>query len=104
MDNTRIDEFGTKYWYNKEGQYHCVDGPAVIYKCGDKFWYLNGKRHRENGPAIELNNGDKYWYLNGKLHRENGPVVERANGIKEHWINDVRYSSLDAGLMNEALQ
>ena len=27
---------------------------------------LKGKLHRVNGPAIEYDDGSKYWYLNGK--------------------------------------
>ena len=27
-------------------------------------WYLNDKLHRINGPAVEYANGDKYWFLN----------------------------------------
>jgi hypothetical protein len=39
-----------------------------IYKIdreGTKRWWLNGKRHRVDGPAIEYADGSKYWYFNG---------------------------------------
>lgn len=50
---------------NDRGEYHCEDGPAVIWANGDKFWYKNGLRHRLDGPAIIYSNGDIYWYING---------------------------------------
>jgi len=37
-------------------------------RCGDKEWWLNGKRHREGGPAVERANGGKEWWLNGKRY------------------------------------
>jgi len=77
---------GTKYWYN-EGKLHREDGPACEYADGDKEWYKEDKRHREDGPAIEYANGDKEWYNEGKLHREDGPAVEYANGDK-YWYKE----------------
>jgi len=29
------------------------------------MWRLNGSLHREDGPAIVFKNGSEYWYLNG---------------------------------------
>lgn len=56
---------------DKNLKYHCEDGPAVIHKNGDKFWYKHGKRHRTDGPACEfvliLERGKVYqyqWYVN----------------------------------------
>ena len=49
----------------------------TIYKDGNRRWYNEkGQLHRLNGPAIEFNNGNKFWYINGKLHREKGPASE----------------------------
>jgi len=64
------DEFGTKYWYNKEGLYHREDGPAIEYSDGSNAWYINNKLHREDGPAVEHDNGYKVWYLNNKYLTE----------------------------------
>jgi hypothetical protein len=63
-----------------------------VYKNGNKYWHLNGKRHREDGPAVEWGDGYKEWYLNGKLHREDGPAVEWADGTKTWYLNDIRYT------------
>ena len=51
--------------------------------CGNKSWFLNGKRHRINGPAVEYSDGDKYWYLNGMYYYEYEYYVElKLRGIK----------------------
>jgi len=49
---------------------HRKDGPAVEWKDGSKFWYLEGQRHREDGPAQDFYNGFKNWYLNGINYSE----------------------------------
>ena len=48
-DKTRL------YIWDK--QVFCVD------RYGTKAWYLNGELHRLDGPAVEFANGDKWWYL-----------------------------------------
>jgi hypothetical protein len=73
--------------YNEDDLYHRLDGPAIEYSNGDKFWYLNGKRHRLDGPAKEYSDGDKFWYKNDKFHREDGPAIERINGNKYYFYN-----------------
>ena len=47
MPNPIIDSDGTKKWFNKQGQIHREDGPAVEYNNGDKSWWLNGKQYSE---------------------------------------------------------
>ncbi len=73
-------------WFNKDGDRHRIDGPAVEYANGDKEWYQNGQLHRIDGPAVEGANGHKAWYQNGLCHRIDGPAVEKANGYKA-WYN-----------------
>ena len=115
--NTR---FGCEYCINiddvitcfKDGKYHRLDGPAVIYPdgteewCqngdlhrdndlpartypsgGGKEWYKNGYRHREDGPAIIYADGQKEWYLNGKLHRLDGPAIIHPDGGEAWYLN-----------------
>jgi hypothetical protein len=36
-----IDKNGTKEWKLPSGDFHKEDGPALEYKDGAKFWYLN---------------------------------------------------------------
>ena len=48
---------------NEKGQYHRVDGPAVVE--GDKkIWCFNGRLHRICGPAYIGISRD--WYINHK--------------------------------------
>ena len=82
---------------------HRDDGPAVVFACGYKAWYLNGSLHRTDGPAFEFANGNKYWYLNGKFHRIDGPAIEYANGYKSWYINSVQYSEDDFNQVIEVL-
>jgi hypothetical protein len=77
---------GTKEWY-KDGGLHREDGPAVVAPSGEQFWYQNNIRHRIGGPAVDWANGNREWYKDGKLHREDGPAVEKANGHREWWLN-----------------
>lgn len=59
-----------------------------------KAWWENGVRHRINGPAIEYSNGDKYWYVEGNLHYEFGPAVDTQD-IEEWWLNGERHRAND---------
>ena len=58
--------------YNKRtewclnAQLHRLDGPAVEYVTGNRYWYEYGLLHRTTGPAVELASGTKFWYLDGK--------------------------------------
>ena len=87
----KADDCGNKHWY-LNGKRHREDGPACEYTNGDKCWYLYGRYHREDGPAIERANGDKFWYLNGGYHREDGPAIEWVNGGKEWYLNGKQLS------------
>lgn len=44
---------------NIEGLLHCDDGPALVTRDGDKYWYQNGLLHRTDGPAVEYIGGDR---------------------------------------------
>jgi hypothetical protein len=42
------------------------DLPAFEGACGNKYWFILGKKHRDDDrPAIEWGNGDCAWYKNG---------------------------------------
>jgi hypothetical protein len=87
MSAPTIDEYGTKRYFNEQGQLHRTDGPAVEYADGTKAWYVNDKLHRTDGPAYEWADGSKAWYVNGQRHRPDGPAIEWAHGSKEWWVN-----------------
>ena len=82
-----VDKRGTRRYFNTAGVPHRINGPAVEYSSGTKFWYQNNKFHRTDGPAIEFSDGTKYWYQNGLRHRIDGPAVEWADGDKWWFIN-----------------
>jgi hypothetical protein len=91
-----IDENGDKYWRNKKGKLHRIDGPAIEYDDGTKEWYQMGLKHRIDGPAIEFNSGVKHWYQNGVLHRIDGPAIEYSNGDKFWFYNNVKFPTKEA--------
>ena len=41
-----VDEWGVLYHVNEDGQYHCIDGPAIQKPNGYKAWYINNQFHR----------------------------------------------------------
>ena len=69
MNNYEIDKYGNKCWRNKYGQRHRIDGPAVIWPGGQKFWFIFDRRHRIDGPAIEEDDC-KEWYLDNSIIQE----------------------------------
>jgi len=51
---------GGMFWYNKEGQYHREDGPAIINEDGAAaLWCLNDKEYTFDDWCIELNKSDE---------------------------------------------
>lgn len=91
IQNLNIDKMYSKLYFNKERKLHKDDGPAVIFKHGNKYWFKNGELHRENGPAVETEDGRQEWYQNGKLHREDGPAFILANGA-QYWYKNGKLS------------
>jgi hypothetical protein len=59
-----IDEYGSKWWKNKIGQLHRLDGPAVELEGGYAQWWQNGALHRLDGPAFIHSDGSKRWWIN----------------------------------------
>jgi hypothetical protein len=95
-------------YYNKDGQLHRLDGPAIVWPRQDiEQWYKDGQRHRVGGPAYEgprNATGERAtaWWQDGQLHRLDGPAREWPNvpggpgGAKEWWIEGRRYGTEDA--------
>ena len=86
-----IDPFGNKWWKNKNGEYHRLNGPAIELTDGTKSWWQAGLKQRLDGPAVEYANGDRFWFRRGKKHRLDGPAVEYASGEKHWYNNDARH-------------
>lgn len=58
---------------NTSGEIHCTDGPAVLYHCGRKEWFVEGHRHRIDGPSIEDPYDDgrlNEWHVCGRRFTE----------------------------------
>jgi hypothetical protein len=79
-------------WRNLADKLHRLDGPAIEYTHGDKYWFLNDKHYRVDGPAIEYADGYKAWYINGKRHRVDGPAIEFPNNAKFWYMNGKRFT------------
>jgi hypothetical protein len=90
MTDSRCEtnKFGTKRWFDENGELHRLDGPAVEWRHGSKAWWVNGKRHRLDGPATELASNFKEWYVNDKEltkeEFEQHPLVVFYRLCKEH--------------------
>ncbi len=82
---------GDKFWYQND-KLHRIDGPAVENSNGYKAWFQNNQRHRIDGPAIEWVDGEKSWYQHNELHRLDGPAIEWTDGSVEYWIEGEKYS------------
>lgn len=77
-----------KDWYRIDFQLgdrrHRLDGPAVEYANGAKFWFVNDKSHRLDGPAIIWETGAKAWYVDGKRYLEQDYSSAVAAYIRTH--------------------
>jgi hypothetical protein len=56
----RINRYGTKRWYNEEGKYHRIDGPAIEWSDGYKEWWVNGVRYTEEefNELVKMSNSN----------------------------------------------
>jgi hypothetical protein len=61
---------GDSYYLNSEGHLDRKDGPAVqghtVKTWRYEVWMKNGVRHRLDGPAITWPTGEKWWYVDGE--------------------------------------
>lgn len=76
MSNLVIDTQGNKSWYNSKGEFHRLDGPALEFANGDKFWYKNNQLHRLDGPACDYADGIKLWLREGSLYSLVDPAID----------------------------
>ena len=70
--------------YKQYDLMHREDGPARIWSCGCKEWFVDNERHRMDGPAVRNCSGQEEWYYENELHRINGPARVFGNG-REEW-------------------
>jgi hypothetical protein len=73
------------------------DGPLEL---PDRtLWFKNGVLHRSDGPAVEFKSGRKFWFLNGKEVTEQDAIDQRqemerralelSDKLLEHQYDDV---------------
>ena len=77
-----IGENGSRRYYNSAGQLHRMEGPAVEWE-GGRRWYQNGQLHRTDGPAIISKTGVPSFWLNGEYMTPN--EYDRAVGYVK-WL------------------
>jgi len=82
-------------YYNKAGQQHCSDGPAVIYFCGDREYCFNGKLHNPHGPAVILGHRLNWFYTIRDLK------VNRGSRIITNWEDLCVHRTYDKVLIKE---
>lgn len=66
-DGTQTSSTCVQHFY--EGQLHRLDGPAMEFSTGSKYWYHHGLRHREDGPAVVVEAGEdsvQEWYVHDR--------------------------------------
>ncbi len=52
----------------------------------DKWYDVNKKLHRLDGPAVEYNNGTKFWYYHGKyIECSSQEEFEKFLKLKAFW-------------------
>jgi hypothetical protein len=91
MENyNRIKKYKSRTCYYLNNKLHRLDGPAIEWNNGDKFWYQNNLLHRLDGPAIEWNIewniGNKEWYYEGKeINCKSQEEFERYIKLRLFW-------------------
>ena len=55
---------GDKVWY-LNGERHRIGNPAMITRTNTRFWFERDRYHRIDGAAVEWNDGGKWFYLDG---------------------------------------
>jgi len=95
---------GSKFWFNDDGKYHRVGGPACVYMGGTRIWYQNGLYHRLDGYAY-VDSKCKLFYINGvqyhtkrefkkaaKVFRKQAKFYVDESG-NDQWIQDGNYTT-----------
>jgi len=68
--------------YSDLDKYEYINGDILYYK---KYTQLV---HNPYGPAIIWKDGSKFYYIEDRLHRLDGPARIYSNGEEQYWIND----------------
>lgn len=92
-----------KLLYFRKGEFHRLDGPAVISPNEPERYYINGIQYsKEEFDSIPLissgiysqspdgiykKNNSIFYVKNGKYHRDDGPAILNANGTDDYYFN-----------------
>ena len=77
---------GTKRWYRvNDMRYHRLNGPAICYPNGAKWYFQYGYLHRLDGPAIEGTCYFQWYYNNHKVECDNQQDFERLIKLRLLW-------------------
>lgn len=79
------DRRGVKEYLNDDDEYHRTDGPAIIWRNGNKYFYTHGKQSCTTRPSDYYNDGSVAWAINDQMHRNKGPALDGPNGRKTWW-------------------
>ncbi len=52
-------------YYNEAGDFHRLDGPAIIHINGTELWFKDSQLHRLDGPAVMYHTGHKEYWIDG---------------------------------------
>lgn len=85
------NDFAIEHYHPFIEKLHRLDGPALEYRDGSKYWYCDGRLHREEGPAIETESY-RAWFIEGDLHRLDGPAIEWSNGMGDYYLFHKKYT------------
>ncbi len=66
----KVYEDGNTFWYNKEEQFHRLNGPAEEHSDGYKAYWINDKLHNLEGPAVIYPSGEVVYYIEGKRYNK----------------------------------
>ena len=66
LDKYEYDGGDTVYCKKNANIWHNPYGPAIIWRDGSRFYYINSKCHRLDGPAIMYSDGDIRYYINNE--------------------------------------
>jgi len=84
--------------YSDLDKYEYINGDILYYK---KYTQLV---HNPYGPAIIWKDGSKFYYLNNKSHRLDGPAKIWHYDYEEYYINDEKLSKKEFEIHPERLK
>jgi len=73
--------YGTEVYYNKYGEIHRKNGPAIKKICGTIIYVKNNIVTKKIGPAVITCKGHKKFYYKGKKTQKNIPFIEEIDEL-----------------------